>query len=444
MNIRVAIPPQFTQEREYILEVFFRHYLGLSYTVEYLPEGSEPCWIIRMDDGPEIVVEDHFFSRIPQGRDYREASRIPTTVVRAKLPMTPEEDIPVVYGRPFLEVGAPSVRCGVDIFSSAFFMLSRWEETVLPDRDDYQRFPGSSSVAYKQGFLLRPIVNEYLELLKNMLRSVAPAIQFKKHTFQQRVSCDVDLLRYNHLRKIAGAIIKYRSFKKLKKSLENLRRWKNPLEENMFFIAKLNEGLGQRVEFNIIPLSTGPHDEPINYRSASKRKLLSQLAERGHLIGFHPGFNTSDNPELFAQSVARYRQILENIHYPFSDVGGRQHFLKWSHEITPQLWEAHGFSYDSTLGYADRAGFRCGTCWPFPVFDIFRKKTLRLMEVPLIVMEYTVIKYENLEYSAEALSRFFYLKSVTKKYDGVFTFLWHNSHFETEKDFEFYEAILKA
>ncbi|MCS6982288.1 MAG: polysaccharide deacetylase family protein [Flavobacteriales bacterium] len=444
MNIRVAIPPHFTREREYILDVFFHHYLGLSFALEYLPEGSEPCWLIRMDGGQEILVEDHFFSRIPQGRDYKEATRIPASVPRARVPLTPEEDIPVIYGRPHLEVDGQTVRCGIDIFSSAFFMLTRWEETVLPDRDAYHRFPGSSSLAFREGFLLRPVVNEYLELLKNMMRSVAPAIKFKEQKFRQVVSCDVDHLRYNHLRKMAGAIFRYKSLKKFKNRIGHLILNRNPLVDNVFYIAGLNESLGHRVEFNIIPLSTGPKDEPVDYFRSSWKSLLARLVEKGHSIGFHPGIETSGNPELFAASVRKYRQILENIQYPYYEMGGRQHYLRWDHQITPQLWEAHGFAYDSTLGYADQAGFRCGTCWPFPVFDIYRKKKLQLKEMPLIAMECSVIEYEGLGYSPAALNKFLHLKSVTKKYGGVFTFLWHNSHFETEQDFEFYEAVLKA
>lgn len=444
MALTVAFPPQFIPEREYVLDVFFRHFMRLSYGVEYLPESSDPCWIIRLDGGQEIVIEDHFFSRVPRGRDYKEVTRIPASVPRARLPLTPEEDIPVIYGRPHLELQGQTIRCGVDIFSSAFYMLSRWEETVLTDRDAYDRFPGSSSLAFKEGFLLRPVVNEYLEFLKNMIRTVAPGFKFQEFLFRQAVSCDVDHLKYNPFRKLAGAIFRYKSLKKFTNRLGHLLLHRNPLEENVYFIARLNESLGQRVEFNIIPLSTGPQDEPVDYFRSSRKSLLSRLVQEGHTIGFHPGIETSRNPDLFAASARKYRQILENIQYPFAHVGGRQHYLKWDHQITPQLWEAQGFAYDSTLGYADQAGFRCGTCLPFPMFDIYRRKKLQLTEAPLIAMECSIIEYEGLGYSPSALNKFLHLKSVTKKYGGVFTFLWHNSHFETEKDFEFYEAILKA
>ena len=43
-------------------------------------------------------------------------------------------------------------------------MLSRYEELITKDRDQHNRFPATASVAFKAGFLDRPIVSEYLEI----------------------------------------------------------------------------------------------------------------------------------------------------------------------------------------------------------------------------------------------------------------------------------------
>jgi len=34
-----------------------------------------------------------------------------------------------------------------------------------------------------------------------------------------------------------------------------------------------------------------------------------------------------------------------------------------------RAWADAGMDYDSTLSYADRPGFRCGTCSEYPAFD---------------------------------------------------------------------------
>ena len=57
-------------------------------------------------------------------------------------------------------------------------MLSRYEEAVLLDRDDHDRFPATASIAYKTGFLDRPIIDEYVEILWVAMKRVWPLSNF--------------------------------------------------------------------------------------------------------------------------------------------------------------------------------------------------------------------------------------------------------------------------
>jgi hypothetical protein len=63
---------------------------------------------------------------------------------------------------------------------------------------------------------------------------------------------------------------------------------------------------------------------------------------------------------------------------------------------------------------------------------------------PLIAMECTVIaeRYMNLGYSEQALEKFISLKEACRKVSGTYTFLWHNSHFASNKDSVLYQKIL--
>jgi hypothetical protein len=44
-------------------------------------------------------------------------------------------------------------------------MLTRYEEVVKSDRDEHDRYLATASLDYQEGFLERPIFNEYLEIL---------------------------------------------------------------------------------------------------------------------------------------------------------------------------------------------------------------------------------------------------------------------------------------
>jgi hypothetical protein len=94
------------------------------------------------------------------------------------------------------------------------------------------------------------------------------------------------------------------------------------------------------------------------------------------------------------------------------------------------MWESSGLSEDSTLGYPEFEGFRCGICHDFPVFDTRQRKMLHLREKPLIAMDVTLAQYRK--YSAEQASEsLLQLRQKVEKHQGDFTLLWHNSSWNT-------------
>jgi len=139
------------------------------------------------------------------------------------------KDLPVLFlaregKRAKAEAKAPYVRAAseenrvetnIDLIASSFFMLNRVEEIVSPAADEHGRYPVEASLAFKEGFLHRPIVNEYLEFLWFWLKNVDPGFQRKKRSFQLFLTHDVDHIRVGTARKrlrTSGAqLIKYRS-----------------------------------------------------------------------------------------------------------------------------------------------------------------------------------------------------------------------------------------
>ena len=100
--------------------------------------------------------------------------------------------------------------------------------------------------------------------------------------------------------------------------------------------------------------------------------------------------------------------------------------------------------WDSTLSYADKEGFRCGTCYSYSVFNILTRNTLKLKERPLIVMEGSLANYQNVS-PEEMKMKILNLIEKVKKYRGEFVFLWHNSSFNIpfwKKYQNIYEEVL--
>lgn len=97
---------------------------------------------------------------------------------------------------------------------------------------------------------------------------------------------------------------------------------------------------------------------------------------------------------------------------------------------------------DSTLGYSDCEGFRCGICVPYPVFNTLTRQPLRLLERPLVAMDVTLAAYRRYT-PTEASAALRALKQQIWKHGGEFTLLWHNSSFNTP-EWEGWKSVYEA
>ena len=172
---------------------------------------------------------------------------------------------------------------------------------------------------------------------------------------------------------------------------------------------------------------------------------MRRIHARGHEIGLHPSYGTFQQPELIKQEADRLKRICAEEGIEQNQWGGRMHYLRWEQPTTMRAWAGAGMSYDSTLGYADRPGFRCGTCHEYPAFDPVAQEQLSLRIRPLVVMECTVIadRYMGLGVGDAASNKFNLLKERCANVKGSYTLLWHNSFFESYSFNDLYQRVVK-
>jgi hypothetical protein len=170
-------------------------------------------------------------------------------------------------------------------------------------------------------------------------------------------------------------------------------------------------------------MSAKPHSKQQGYNPAVPwlLKLYKLLKEQGHEIGFHPGYATFKNPEWLKDEKVRLEQACGT-----TITGGRQHYLRFEVPATWRDWESAGLVYDSTLGYAEHEGFRCGTCHPFKPFDLRNDREINLLEIPLIIMDGTLSDYRMMT-AEEGLACIMDFARRCIEVEGTFTLLWHNT-----------------
>lgn len=492
MRLLIQTPAWYAVERDYILGVLLGDFLGLSWR----REGAERQDVrITLDGLPgEIRLPDILFSvadadwLAEASMPRRPLARWDTRDLATDITLV-EPVVPVIFGGP--HVGAqPPGRCEaaqapavavpsgltanqpleslqsddcitlpIDVFGSAFFMLSRYEEMVTPDRDEHDRFPAWASLAYGEGFLDRPIVDEYVEVLWSAMSMLWPGLQRRAREPSVRVSHDVDRpSRYSFgpfrrfARSVAGDVAKRRDFASPVHGLAARYSRSDRLHPadpyNTFdWLMDVSEASGLQSAFYFIPGKTyAPHDPLYDMDDPKIRSLIRRIAERGHEVGLHPGYNTYRDPATLTAQAEHLRQVSEEEGVQQAEWGGRMHYLQWSADTTPAALEGAGMAYDSTLGYADHTGFRCGTSHDFPLYSSSERRALTVTERPLIAMEGTVLsaKYMGLSQTDDVRGHLSTLRSRCHQFNGAFNLLWHNSELVDAQSRAIYAEAVSA
>jgi hypothetical protein len=437
-TVVVEVPRGWDNERRYAVNVLLEDILRLDATTTTTDrEGT--ALRLAGEDG-EVVVADDLFAR-------PEATRLkPETFPSGSAHV---DGVPVLYGGTQVERDASSVRFAADLFGSAFFLLTRYEEVVTRERDRHGRFPGRASFAARHGLLARPLVNEWAELLWRAMTSLWPRLERPRRDFRLLPSHDVDwpLTPERGLRAVGrrtlADIVKRHDLRTAGRRIRS--RFGGPnLFDTFDLLMDAAERRGLQSAFYFIVDGPAPElDCGYSLDDPWIRALLRRIDARGHELGLHGSYRSFDDGERLAAERSRFATACADEGIAQSPAGGRQHFLRWEACASWKHWDDAGFEYDASVGFHDTLGFRCGTCTEFRTFDLDARRPLRLRERPLVAMDVALLDRERLTGEA-ALERLAELKRHCRRFDGDFTLLWHNSRFVNGGERSLYEAALDA
>jgi peptidoglycan/xylan/chitin deacetylase (PgdA/CDA1 family) len=428
--LKIRIPQSFENERRYIIDLFFHELLGLKYDLIVYDERD---YEIELPNAAILIIKDHFFSDI-SADNYLDLRYFPNAPFFVRSSFCDSEEMPVFYGNPTVQVDENKIICSADIFASAFFMLTRWEEYVNPVRDKYDRFPGKESYLQTHKLHYRPLVNEYEAFLWKILVHLGLDAQRKQRQFKLIPTHDVDnFARYDQLKKVfralGGDLIKRKSISQFFKTINTsiaVCRGKRKDPYDMFDeLMDMSENAGVKSEFYFIPGVLGETDVRYQFLSEPVRQTIEKIESRGHIVGYHAGMDSFKNPKQFTVEINRIRSVAKRV------ISGRQHYLRFAVPFTWRLWSENGFKYDSSICYENDIGFRAGIACEYPVFDILERKQLALIERPTIVMERAVLLLypDPVDFLKTSLK----IRKQVEKHHGQFVFLWHPDNFNVSE-----------
>ncbi|MBI9107213.1 MAG: polysaccharide deacetylase family protein [Spirochaetales bacterium] len=459
----ITRPALCCSEIDYTLKVVFSDWLGIDYKIKtgvlqeiqiYGNDKTLNIPVTFFEKASKLWLNEETLPVLPlKSLSHNE---LPSSISRFLFPSS--DNIPVLYGQPTIMLFLNQIVCSVDLIGGIFFMLSRYEEVVINERDKHDRFPAKSSIAVKENFYDRPIANEYLQLLWGMMKTLWPNIERKQRSFKIHPSHDIDkpfedFYRPPHLmlQRFAGDVLKR---KKINVAIENYKRWHNVRKgeyhtDRFFsfdFIMSESEKRNLKSTFFFLPSGSPEQKICIGATNPFLINKMKDISTRGHEIGIHGHYLTYLNKNEYIRETEKLRNILNTNGISQELKGGRQHYLRVNIPETFRIWEAANLEYDSTIGFSDRPGFRCGTCYEYQLYDVINRKALNIKEKPLVVMEGTIIYKHNMGkgYSADAFNIFKKFKDICRFYRGDFTLLWHNNEFVKREQRDLYCSVLDS
>ena len=445
--LKVETPEGYSDERRYILGVVLGDWLGLDWELEQVNRND--VRITLSGGSGEVLLPDILF-RTPDNK-WLTAATMPKQLLAVWECREPglgfklvDSTIPVIYGdlnfpTQTQQIHSNEKRLPIDIFGSAFFMLTRYEEVVKPVRDEHDRFPVHASLAYKENFLLRPIVDEYVEVLWAVMEQLWSDLKRRKMEYRLVITHDVDRPfgvkgePWNRLvQRFGGDLVRRRNPAMAARRMGALLltgQIGDRLDPNNTFdwIMEQSEQNGLQSEFYFMAGETTHYDSGYNLFSPRIQRLLRCIHDRGHIIGLHPSYGTLGRPDLLSAEVENLRQALDRAGAAQPVRNGRQHYLRWQAERSWADWEKAGLEEDSSVGFAQHVGFRAGTSKSFQAWSLLTGKSINLIERPLIAMERSLLSKKKMRLDEiQSILILKQLASAIKRVGGTLVLLWHN------------------
>ena len=344
-----------------------------------------------------------------------------------------------------------------DILGLAFWALNRIEELGTAALDAHGRFKSSSAHAVRHSYLERPVVDEWLEVLRQVMQRLWPSVRLNTSEFKTWVSHDVDRpSRYGFTtlaelsRRMGGDLLRRRRIRDCLMApiiRHSTRKQLHPDDPwNTFsWLMDVSERQGLcSTFFFICGRSDLRLDADYEVEHPAIQGLIRQVHLRNHAIGLHPSYHSYLNEDLVKREARRLVSVCAANDVGLEAWGARMHYLRWSHPRTLEVLESAGAAYDSSMTFPDRCGFRCGSCHDFTAFSPVEDRVLSIRIRPLVVMESSIIDSMGFGLGDEAYTKFMEIKAACRAVGGVFSLLWHNSSLESVPAKGLYERVISG
>jgi len=410
MQIQILIySPIISPRLDYCVRYIFNEILGLE------PEITSSLEDFKMFTGPKInyskVDVDSSLKITPSGLLFE------NIIMKQLIGIGSWEKLPVFF------ITSHKQEINFDLFSAVFYMLSRYEEYLPYAPDEYGRFQGITSLAFRNGFLEIPVVDQWINKLGSLLAGKFPGLVTGRKEFDWLSSIDVDtawaFLNRHTLHTVLSLIKSCIKGKDFDTRLKVLRRIEIDPFYTFDFLGNIHVNEPEKLMFFFLSGQPGGIDRNINPENPAWQKLVKDISPR-FLTGIHPSFKAYHDLKILRKEIRTLSSLVAG---PVCH--SRQHYLMLNFPSTYRNLLESGVRNDYSMGFADHCGFRAGTSRPFNFYDLEKEEKTELRIWPFAVMDRTLKNYMKLK-PEESGKKIYELIEKVHSSDGIFISLWHN------------------
>ena len=318
-----------------------------------------------------------------------------------------------------------------DIFAAAFYLISRYEEYLPHQQDSYGRYAHEQSLAYREGFLNRPVVDGWMQQFKMLIRKLFPSAVLKTNHFKWIPTYDIDeaySFKYKSWTRSAGAALRdllkgnFAHFAQRRRVLDGKEA--DPFDAYAWINDLHRPYQLSPVYFFLVGEKNGRYDKQILPAQTAMQTLIQQHAEK-YSIGLHPSWQSGDNSTLLQKEKERLERISG-----LKVTASRQHYIRMNLPTTYRLLLEAGIREDYSMGYGSINGFRASYSNAYYWYDLEKEEQTALLLHPFCYMEANSF-FEQKYTALQALDEMHYYFNEVKRVEGTLISIWHNTFLGT-------------
>jgi len=323
-----------------------------------------------------------------------------------------------------------------DIFAASFYLISRFEEYLPHEKDEYGRYAHKNSLAFKEGFLDIPLINIWVKDFAKKLTAQHSTFNIQHSTFAFEPTYDIDIAySYKHkgLTRNVSGFFSSPSIERIKVLFGSK---KDPFD-NYDWMDKLHQQHNLKpTYFFLVAERNGRYDKNILPHKDAMWDLV-ELHAKKYEIGLHPSWQSGDDVGLLKKEKVQLEAMRSS-----SVTTSRQHYIRFNLPQTYQQLIDAGITDDHSMGYGSINGFRASAASSFYWYDLEKEEQTNLRIHPFCFMDANSF-YEQKQGPAEALDEMLHYYKQCRSVDGTMITIWHNNFLGDAKMFEGWAAAYR-